>query len=586
MLGTLARAAIAALSIVATVPFAAAQDDAPVAAAFLPADVSIAIGLRDGDRHVAAFRTLLDDVGFESSDAYRAFFRTPQAFAARIGLGMLAASAGTDEWGAIAAAAGRDLAIGIRWRDEPGAVAVLVPRDATTVELLVEGVTRFAGAQPDDPIGGPDERPVTVTSVRGRAFVARCGGAILVATDRDALADAIAAGCAREPSFATTEAHETVTRTVPADAAAWAWADVATIRARLERSGRWPTRIPQPLGAFVAGGWWHHLSTTDRAIAWARPDAPRRLAIEARVDGTPMPETHRGFVEAGAPAWSARAIPGYVGELSLTRDWATLLSNREALLDRAGAGALAKFLTNAGNFLGDLDLVDDVLPHVRGGTRVVAAEQAFDATPTPALPAFALVAPLADADDRLARQLEKAAQVAFTFINYQAMQQKRPTFMMDTGRYRDHRVLSTFFDETPESPTIRFNFQPAVARIADHYVISTSRTLLERVADRILDATRTPSRTPPVDRLAIDGAPVARLLRLNRDQLIANRMLDEGVDRRSATRTIDGAVAFVDFLGRAVLTATADDEDTRLTLTVDVVAPPRTKTPPPSGSAR
>ena len=573
MARTLRSAALVTIVTVLAAGSSVAEDrDSVAAAQFLPADVLAAAGMRDGHRHVASFRALLDEVGFYESDAFRAFFRTPEIFAARVGLAAFAAASGTDEWGAVRAAAGRDLAIGLRISDRPHVLGILVASDPEVVELLSIAVQDTVAAETVGTYRVDANTQYDIACAKGRVFIAFTGAVLLVSSDRAFLTDALDAGLGKSTSFTASPAYRSVGKAVPDAAAAWGWLDAAGTRAQLARAGKWPSRIAQPLLAFIAGGWWHHLSSATHAIAWAEPSSGRSLDIQVCVDGDALPTTHRGFSSpARALGWSARDIPRYVGELTITRDWAQLFSGREVLLDRAGAGSLAKFLTNVGNFLGSLDLVEDILPRVDGPTRLVVAEQEYDhAAPTPALPAFALVAPLSDDAGKLSRQLEKAAQIAFTFINYQAMQQKRPTFMMETGRYREHRVLSTVFDEVPPKPTIRFNFQPAVAGIAGHYIVATSKALLEDVADRILTATRGQAGTMP-DVLSLEGAAVARLLRLNREPLVTNHMLEKDVGRREATKTIDGLLSALDFLGRLRVTASMDATRTRLGASLRVI---------------
>lgn len=549
----------------------------PVAAAdYLPDDVVAAVGIRDADRHAASFRRLLERVSFYESASYRAFFRNAKVFAARVALAGLAATADTDEWGAVGMALGRDLALGVRITPRPEVLLVTVPRDPAGAAALLRSVRIVAKSKEIETVargGAAGGDPIAIHAVGRGLFHAFCDDALLVSNGVESIKAGIRARRTGR-SFARGDAARAVRQAVPSDAALWAWADVATTRDAMQQAGRWPERLDHPLLAFVAGGWWRHLSSGDRAIAWSVA-ADQRFALEVRIDGaSALPESHRGFLSRGIPlGWAAEALPRYVADFAITRDWAALFAEREQLLDLAGVGDLSKFLTGVGNFLGDLDVVEDVLPKVNGALRVIVAEQAFPKTfasgePSPTLPAFALVAPLDDIGGRFARQLEKAAQIALNFVNYQAMQQKEATFLIETERYRDCRVLSTFYDEIPEQPTIRFNFQPAVAAVGGHYVIATSKALLRSIADSILGGTPRGDARPMTDTLSIDAAAVRRLLQKNREPLIVNTILAEDATRHQAAKKVDGLIGLLDFFRGVEWSARTESDGTRMSLGV------------------
>ncbi len=590
-----------------------ARADEPVAASLLPPGLPAVIVIRDGDRQVAAFRTLLETLRFSDSPAQRAIDANPGLVQARIGLYGLAAMAGTDPWTGAAALLGRETAIGIRpGGGKPRVIVAGVARDAKARDRLLDALHRIARLEQD---GKPDETrsrmvgDVRVYHAAPELYHCRLGASLVLTNDRELMERCLEQFSAKQPGAAEDESYQAAMRAAPPTAAIAGYVDLAAIRELLG-----PERIPaaqigNPLAGFVLGGWWHAIRHADQAVLWAETPTAATLRIELRLrSDTPLPDSHRGFSPAAPTGmtWTATGLPRYMGEISIARDWAALFSEREALLSLTAAAQAVEFSNNLTTLMSQIDFADDLLPIVSGPLRLIAARQDFSAAafdPTPRLPAFALIAPLRFPDGvGFERRLHSATQVAVSTLSLISAQQGNPPFMIDTDRYRDYRIFTAEYADphememmrqkmspdrsdgngggagrgTPETPpdapaasspttrlaSVRYNFSPAVALIEDQYVIATSRTLLRDIIDAIVaakDRRATAGQLPvPPDRIHLRGPELHALLRENYEELVTNQMLEQDKPRAEAERDIDALLALAAFGEQLSLHAARD----------------------------
>lgn len=556
------------------------------AAGLIPADAVGVVSLCDGDRRVDDLREWINRSGILETAGLDEALNTPQALQGRLLLQGIAATAGVDVWKAIGGVLGREVAVAIRPAPPHGSklLVVLIPREPALVDRLVQLALAASGA-----VARRDDAPrrevsgVEITSIGKDGVFCKLGDAYLLSNDEALLADAIRARDGK--CLAKRDEFIEATRAVPDGAVLRAWVDVAAIR-RVMPQAKWPEKMSEPLPAFLFGGAWHAIRTSEQALAWAQVD--RGVSIELRVRGDELPASHRGYAPSGSavPAWSAIELPRGVGELSLSRDWAALLAEREALLTVGGASDAVNFVTTMSNLLGGVDFLGDVLTKLDRPMRLIVAAQDFAgaaAVPSPQLPAFALVVPLDPLQaDAIGQRLMSASQTAISLVNFQLGQSGQPQYLLDIDRHHDTRIVYAAFPtdgggammggpamsmqpasapgdvaSQPRKLPIRYNFAPAAAVARGHYVVATTRTLLCDVIDRLIDAKPDASADERTarDALHLSGAAVVSLLRANREELVANRMLEQDSPRRSAERDIDTFLAILDRVDRLELSA-------------------------------
>lgn len=631
-----------ALMLVAARPWSvragqATDTPATQAAACVADDALVAVALRDGDEWLARLRAFFADHRFEQSQAFAAFSAEPQVMQARIGLAGIAATVGTDVWTGVGALLGRDLVVAVAPGEAtagPGVIVASVARDEPLAARIYDTLYVIAGLVKNgepDPARSELHDGVRVYAVNAQTFHCRVDGVSYVANSRSLLRDALAARRAGTGRLIDSAAYRSAAGMVPDEAAIWAYADVAALTQAAGGEDAVSTLLPNPLGGFLFGAWWHHLLAAETAIVWLVPD-DGTLRIEGRVRSRePLTETHRGYlVESGEG--DAPVVPRQLACISVQRDWRALWSEREKLLTLPAAGDLVNFANTMTTLLGQLDFVDELLPALDGPARLIVARQDFSAwagrgTPVPELPSFALVARLKEAA-RYARRLETASQMALSFVNFDAAQKKQPTLLLGIEPYRGCNIIKAEYptdaadgaaspmsaevsqdaasdlpgtqgaaprpaDVANAAADVRYNFAPCAAVAGDYYVVATAPELLRQLIDQLSGETRAdavdaaPSAGDhrravdgaPTDRLHIDLVELREILRANRPTLVTNRMIEEDVSREAAERFIDGVLDALS-LGRQIsLQSTCGRTEARASLQISFAGPVSAATP-------
>jgi hypothetical protein len=121
---------------------------------------------------------------------------------------------------------------------------------------------------------------------------------------------------------------------------------------------------------------------------------------------------------------------------------------------------------------------------------------------------------------------------------------------------------------------IHYNFSPAVVMSKDHLILCSTRQIAQELAD--LAEKQEPGGKVEADpdntRIEIAPGPVAKLLRDNREQLVAQNILEKGHDREAAEKEIDLLVALVSSVRDASLRLTPTDDS--VTIELDVTTAP------------
>jgi len=574
------------LSLLALAPTAmarTARGTAGDAAALLPSDLALAAVLRDGDLRLERLQGALTDLGVFDSDLFRVVAAQPGFARARVGLLGIATAAGDDPASAIGRILGRELAFGARLDEQmqPEWIAVSVPRDAERTARLLDAVHAIAGHPDPERIREVGEHRVFVDD--SELFHCLTSAGLWVSNRFELLRAALARGEREEAPW-----HDALAA-LPPDAALGAFVDVARLRTRLEAAGGGlPDRFPQPLPGFLLGGLWERAAHAAAGTLVIRA-GDRGLRATASVHGTPGVEsTQRGFRPSTGPgfAWDARRLPGFAGAIEITRGWADLLADREAILELPAAGRVVQFASVLTTLLGGLDFIDDFLPRLAGPVRVAAlrrdpAGRPYETTPT--LPAFALVGKLRPEgrDPSFPRRLESAALMAIAFLNFEAAQQSRPTYFIGLEAHDGVRIVTTQYPPPSDGRTLggfRYNFEPSFSVFDDHVVIATSPDAVRSLIDAARGVAAGERAGAAPDRLVLDGERIRRLLEDNEAELVERRMLAKDETRAQALRLVRAAVDFLGFARSAEITAHPTPDGARADLHLRLQAAPSQET--------
>jgi len=559
----------------------AVAQPAPLPAAIdrVPADAMAIVVFDEPDRRVGEFRALLDQHEFWDTGVAAAMNGDPKFMQARVAMLGLAAACGADPWDAVAAVAGRQIAVGVAPGSGAGprVIAVAASRKPDLVRRLYDGVAGLAGLHPGgkpDPDRSFKVGDALVLTPAPRVYMSLHGDALIVANDRSWMEFALEAR-RDDPQGAGASARlREARRAAPESAWAIACADLGAARELLVATDRTPEALlSNPLAAFLFGGWWLTLRQADAVSLSLSTDATG-IHLDVRADaGDAPPESHRGFRPPAArrAAFSAAALSGAVGEIRISREWAALFAEREALLTLPAAGQVVNFSNTLTTLLGGIDFMNDFLPRVDGPARLIAVLQDFSGRavlPTPRLPAFALVAPLSESAGNFQQRLLSGAQMAMALLNFDQAQNNRPMMILDMDKHRGQRIyLARYADDyatggmnmkpvnaeddadAPDFGPVQLNFAPAATVVDNHLVVATSLELCKQIMDALGDAkSASPAEPTGQDEFWLDAAGVVAALRENKRELVTNRMLEADRSREDATREID---ALLELLGHA-----------------------------------
>lgn len=613
--GLLGGVATGAPAAIAMVPAREADNQA---ARWAPSHPLAVVRLIEPDKHAGKFRQYLTESGFYESPAFQLISSNPGLMQAQIGLLGLAATAGMDGWTAMGHVLGQDAVLGVYPGSVPGAkpgfLVVAVARDAQARTKFIDAAATAAGLMkggkpdPDKSVAVGDRTIITAGDLR----YCTDGDALLIASDAALIRSALSVKSGTGESLATSGELDEAEDAAPSDAMAFATMDVKWFVEAAKAEGK-PTDglIENPLGGFLFGGWVKSLVQADSAIAWMR-DVTDGLSISALVDrGGPLPESHKGFAATFgdlAVDWSKVELPKEIMSISVSRDWASLFSDRESILTLPGASQAAAFAATMTTLMGNLDFLEDFLPRVNGPVHFFMERQDFTKgyIPTPIMPSFALVAPLKGGSEEMLKQrLMSGSQMAMSFINFDAAQKQQPGFLMGLAEHRGVSILKGTYPppgspaaggdmmkkdaangEEPEKSepmkadaamakgpgegvNIRYNFEPVVAIAKDHYLVATSLATMNALIDAVLDGKEVPGTGgPSPDELLIEGAQTTEILRENREELVVQRMLEQDEDRAQAERVIDAILSLTGKVDnvRLVSRATAKGQEATLTL--------------------
>jgi hypothetical protein len=389
------------------------------------------------------------------------------------------------------------------------------------------------------------------------------GGDALASDDDFAAAHRLAAGPGTPPS-------------------AWAFVRLAPIRFFAQQPWLDPkSKSDNPGLELLLGGLIPVAQNAPYATAslWAAPDGIK-LAAAAPMDPAWVPADRKFFFApprdgAAKPLLPPRTL------LSLTtyRDLTAMWQAGPDLFTEPVATQMAQTDSGLSAFFGGKSFGTDVLGAFKPQMQLVVAKQDFaPGGPTPALklPGAALVLEIKpDQFAAVRKHFRVAFQGAIALSNLDGAQKGRALLELQTERRGDCEIQFATYsaDDQPQakketkSPKddVYLNLSPAMALSSKHLILCTSRQLAEELAD--LEAKGdSAGRIPENTLLAANPHLAADLIKANRDQLVAQNMLEKGHDRITAEREIDLLQAIADAFRDARLRLLPEQKSIRFEL--------------------
>jgi hypothetical protein len=257
---------------------------------------------------------------------------------------------------------------------------------------------------------------------------------------------------------------------------------------------------------------------------------------------------------AGDGALPNLAVPGLIAGVSLYRDLRGFYAAKDELFPERTSG-LIFFENMMGIFFSGRDLTDEVLAETRPEIRLVVARQKYDPAlgpPRIQLPGFAAVFHVQHAE-KTGEMAEEAWQKALGLVNFTRGQKAEPGLILDRDvhdgvRYSLARFSTSQVKDKAE-PDVRFNFCPALARVGDFLVLSSTDGLAKDLIDALKKETAQSVRAiaQAHSLIEVDGAQLAAILKANRGAMVRQSMVEKGKTQQQAESELD---ILVDLLGR------------------------------------
>jgi len=377
--------------------------------------------------------------------------------------------------------------------------------------------------------------------ILGEAYVARREALLVLGNDGELVQETLAL-CADPDGdgMLARAGFEALRAERAADAALWAWVDLAALEPgadegfhNLRRANRTPAAqglLGAELSALLSA---HALSAT-LLLRDERGLDLRFAAFEAPCVPALAPLARAGDVPAELPGPAAASALLY-------RDYSRFLTQRSELFPAENLPGFAEVITNGALFFEGQDLGEEVLKHVSPWVRLVSRELAFDAAAKPEipLPGLALVAVLED--ERAGEAWSAAFQTVISIANVDRAQKGERGLRLHLEREGATEIsVARFATPRPgEGVDVRYNLEPAVAVVGRHLVLGTHEALVREVV-RELQGAAPLAPSSAKETLELDAPTWRALLDQNFEQLVARKMLEEGLERAAAEKEING----------------------------------------------
>lgn len=401
-------------------------------------------------------------------------------------------------------------------------------------------------------------RDVDYARVGGDAVAAVVGDVLLVASHDDLLADAI-----------DRLLDETETPTPPDEGVV-----VTLDPTALPRRDGAPQIDEQPLADLLLAGL-VDVTAGARAVAAHLTWTDGALQLDTRVDG----DTPLAGSPYAPPTEEALRVPVSAETLavfSARRDVAEWWRRRETLLSPSVQKQLAKFDSDMTTLFAGQDFAEDVLARLDDAWALVVDRQRFadaEHVPDVELPGICLVARVRDGEEEaLTGTMRVAFQSVVAFVNADRAERGRAPFLLDVERVDGHRVhaatLQPALGRTGTSDgAIEFNAAPSMALVDDWLLLGSSAEQVARLVSAIVDDELTSVAANTAFEL-----DVTRGLDLaieNRAALVAQTVLDEGLDATAAARQVDELFDLVGLFERVEIDVVPSPHGFEVAMTVE-----------------
>jgi hypothetical protein len=332
------------------------------------------------------------------------------------------------------------------------------------------------------------------------------------------------------------------------------------------------------LAEFLLGGVLETLSDSPFVTAGlAVTDDGIQLAAKTLHDPSKVSEPREFYFGPNSTGRApvAVSIESGIGNIATYRDISKMWLYAGDLFDQKVNDGFAEAETGLSTLFAGKDFAEEILAEIKPAWQLVIARQDFaNVLPRPAVkfPSFALVGEFKDVE-KMNGELRRIYQSVIGFFNVVGAMEGNPQLEQDMSTKDGVKYLTSSFVPTPEEKesteaSIHYNFAPTLALGEKRFALSSSFALAEKaMAAKPANADQTNDANMEI---SIEAASLKEILTDNREQLIANNMLEEGHSRREAENQINiilGTIGWFKDL-TASLVPSADELELTLQLSV------------------
>jgi hypothetical protein len=365
----------------------------------------------------------------------------------------------------------------------------------------------------------------------------------------------------------------------PKQLSVWGFADLEAIRQEEKVRKVLEGRAENPAAELIAGGIQSILLNTPYVTGELElPTSGIKLSIRMPSKSEWIPEHRSWFF---GPDFSGTAprlpvVPDTLLTLGTWRDASQMWLRAGDLFDENMNDQLANADSTLTTLFAGRDFGEDILGSFQPQIGFVMTRQDFDGVlPQPAirLPAFALVLELRE-PERMTRELRRTFQSMIGFFNVLGAMERRAQLEMDMKKLPGAElIISSYVAEDGEkdstSAPIIFNFSPSAGFAGSRFVLSSTRQLAEHLIV-----------APLAEDVSVRGAnsfvhlqanTLKQVLADNREQLIAQNMLEEGSTQEEAEDRIELLLEAISYFRGIGMHLSQDSGSLALQLEVNVM---------------
>lgn len=552
-----------------------AQDEIESASRFFPSTTAIFLEISDPPQLIDAVMNHRLRQKIEEIDQVQQFVKSPQFAMAMMGKELLEKQLGCSWDTALRNVTSEGLFLGFDTKTQ-GIALMFQAEDEAALKKTAETFLNMAtmAAQRED-----GEAPYRIQQFGdckvadfGNFLIARKGTWFLVANNKK-LAREIADNMSQVSDECVAEqAWYQEVRSANANQPVWIAVNLDAIRDAGVAKELFSGSVDDPGAELLLGGVLDGLKHAAHLSASIRLDESVQVNLELPFKKEWASSTREFFY---GPDLNGRApklveVKNSIASLTTYRDFGAWWLAKEDLFSERVIAQMAEFDSQISTLLAGLDFGEEFLGGLESGLQLLVVEHDAEAgyEPDIKLPGFAIVAQLKD--EKFSRKVRVAYKNMIGIFNLNLGMEGQTQMDTTTEKLGDISLTSAEYlvEEDAEKGLLLYNFSPSIAFYENYTVVASTRNLALEVAQQ-LQAERFHGATDSNTRVELDAQQLHRILKVNKDALVANNMVSEGNSRREAETQIDGLLLVAELFKAATLDFRVEKSEMNLDLKLE-----------------